>query len=54
MSQNPPIFRSEVILTTLADEVPDVVCNILPVGIAHEYVIRCAEAGVRAISCEKR
>ena len=37
----------------LADEVPDVVCNILPVGIAHEYVIRCAEAGVRAISCEK-
>jgi len=37
----------------LAQETPDVVCNILPVGIAHELVEKCARAGVRAISCEK-
>jgi predicted dehydrogenase len=37
----------------LAKETPDVVCNILPVGIAHEFVEKCAKAGVRVISCEK-
>ena len=37
----------------LASETPDVVCNVLPVGIAHEFVEKCAKAGVRAISCEK-
>lgn len=37
----------------LARETPDVVCNILPVGIAHEFVDKCARAGVRVISCEK-
>jgi predicted dehydrogenase len=37
----------------LAKDTPDVVCNVLPVGIAHELVVRCAEAGVRVISCEK-
>lgn len=37
----------------LADGAPDIVCNILPVGIAHRFVEQCAEAGVRAISCEK-
>ncbi|MFH1571778.1 MAG: Gfo/Idh/MocA family oxidoreductase [Gemmatimonadota bacterium] len=37
----------------LRREVPDVVSVILPVGISHEVVVACAEAGVRAISCEK-
>lgn len=37
----------------LERETPDVVCNILPVGIAHQFVVRCAEAGVKVISCEK-
>lgn len=37
----------------LAKEIPDVVCNVLPVGIAHEFVEKCADAGVRVISCEK-
>lgn len=37
----------------LAQETPDVVCNILPVGVAHELVEQCARAGVRVISCEK-
>lgn len=34
-------------------EVPDVVSVVLPVSISHEVVTACAEAGVRAISCEK-
>ncbi len=37
----------------LAQETPDVVCNILPVGVAHRLVEQCARAGVRVISCEK-
>ena len=37
----------------LAREVPDLVCNVVPVGVAVDLVTRCAEAGVRVISCEK-
>jgi len=37
----------------LATEVPDIVSVILPVGISPQVVVTCAEAGVRAISCEK-
>ena len=37
----------------LEREIPDVVCNIVPVGVAIDLVTRCAEAGVRVISCEK-
>ncbi|MFH1571426.1 MAG: Gfo/Idh/MocA family oxidoreductase [Gemmatimonadota bacterium] len=37
----------------LSREVPDIVSVILPVGISPQVVITCAEAGVRAISCEK-
>ena len=37
----------------LAHETPDVVCNVVPVGTAHELVEKCARAGVRVISCEK-
>lgn len=37
----------------LASEVPDVVANILPVSAAPDAVIACAEAGVKAVSCEK-
>ena len=37
----------------LAWEVPDVVANILPVSAAPDAVIACAEAGVKAVSCEK-
>ncbi|HCL31675.1 MAG TPA: hypothetical protein DIC52_25000 [Candidatus Latescibacteria bacterium] len=37
----------------LEKEIPDVVCNVLPVGIAHEFVEKCAKAGVCVISCEK-
>ena len=41
------------VVDLLAREVPDIVSAILPVGICHEVVQTCAEAGVRAISCEK-
>ena len=37
----------------LAEEVPDIVSIILPVGLNPETVIACAEAGVKAVSCEK-
>ena len=37
----------------LDQEVPDVVCNIVPVAVAPDLVVKCAEAGVRVISCEK-
>ena len=37
----------------LERDAPDLVCNIVPVGVAVELVTRCAEAGVRVISCEK-
>ena len=37
----------------LAQEVPDVVSAILPVGHIHDVVIACAEAGVKVVSCEK-
>lgn len=37
----------------LADKVPDVVSAILPVSQTHSAVLACAEAGVKAISCEK-
>lgn len=37
----------------LAVEVPDIVSVILPVESSPQVVIACAEAGVRAISCEK-
>ena len=36
-----------------AKEVPDIVSIILPVGHNPETVIACAEAGVKAVSCEK-
>ena len=36
-----------------AVEVPDIVSIILPVGHNSETVIACAEAGVKAVSCEK-
>ena len=37
----------------LAREVPDIVSAILPVSVTPDVVIACAEAGVKAISCEK-
>ena len=37
----------------LAYDVPDIVSAIVPVGQNHDIVIACAEAGVKAISCEK-
>lgn len=37
----------------LCHEVPDIVSIILPVSQTHDAVIACAEAGVKAISCEK-
>ena len=37
----------------LEKEIPDVVCNVVPVAVAADLVVRCAEAGVRVISCEK-
>ena len=37
----------------LRREVPDIVSVVLPVGISPRVVEACAEAGVRAISCEK-
>lgn len=50
-------FGIETVLADInelfAREVPDVVSAILPVGIASDVVIACAEAGVKAISCEK-
>jgi predicted dehydrogenase len=37
----------------LAKEVPDIVSVVLPVAESPAAVIACAEAGVRAVSCEK-
>ena len=37
----------------LATEVPDIVSAILPVAYIHDTVIACAEAGVKAVFCEK-
>jgi predicted dehydrogenase len=37
----------------LAEDVPDIVSASVPVGVAHNVVIACAEAGVRVVSCEK-
>ncbi len=37
----------------LADDIPDIVSASVPVGVAHDVVVACAEAGVRVISCEK-
>ena len=37
----------------LSDQVPDVVSAILPVSQTYGAVLACAEAGVKAISCEK-
>ena len=37
----------------LAEEVPDIVSIVLPVAESPAAVIACAEAGVRAVSCEK-
>ena len=37
----------------LVREVPDIVSAIVPVGQNHPVVTACAEAGVRAVSCEK-
>ena len=37
----------------LEDELPDIVSVILPVSSSPDVVIRCAEAGVRVVSCEK-
>ena len=36
-----------------ADEVPDIVCASVPVGSNHAVVTACAQAGVKAVSCEK-
>jgi len=50
-------FGVETVLADIDElfalEVPDVVSAILPVGIAPNVVIACAEAGVKAVSCEK-
>ena len=37
----------------LAEEVPDIVSAVVPVSQNHPCVTACAEAGVRAVSCEK-
>jgi predicted dehydrogenase len=37
----------------LKDEVPDIISAVVPVSVAHDIVIACAEAGVKAVSCEK-
>ena len=37
----------------LAADLPDIVSAILPVSVAHDVVIACAEAGVKVVSCEK-
>ncbi len=37
----------------LKRETPDIVANILPVRLSRDAVIACAEAGVKAVSCEK-
>ena len=37
----------------LAYEVPDIVTASIPVAWIHDTVVACAEAGVRAVSCEK-
>ena len=37
----------------LAAEIPDVACCIVPSQIGVDAVLQCAEAGVRAVSCEK-
>ena len=50
-------FGVETVLESLddllSDKVPDVVSAILPVSQTHGAVLACAEAGVKAISCEK-
>jgi len=47
----PAVFSD--IAELLERETPDIVSVVLPVSISHQVVIACAEAGVRAISCEK-
>ena len=37
----------------LAEEVPDIVSAVVPVGQNYAVVAACAEAGVRVVSCEK-
>ncbi|MBI2194368.1 MAG: Gfo/Idh/MocA family oxidoreductase [Planctomycetes bacterium] len=37
----------------LRRDVPDIVSAIVPTGASHDVVIACAEAGVKAVSCEK-
>ena len=37
----------------LATDTPDIVSAILPVAYTHDTVIACAQAGVKAVSCEK-
>lgn len=50
-------YGIETVYDTVEDllkvEVPDIVCAILPVDYAPAAVIACAEAGVKAVSCEK-
>ena len=50
-------YQVETVFDTVdelfAVEVPDIVSVILPVGHNPETVIACAEAGVKAVSCEK-
>lgn len=37
----------------LATEIPDIVSASIPVAFIHDTVVACAEAGVKAVSCEK-
>lgn len=50
-------YGIETVYDTVEDmlkaEVPDIVSAILPVAVAPAAVMACAEAGVKAISCEK-
>ena len=50
------LWRGEVLDTLeelLKRETPDIVANILPVRLSRDAVIACAEAGAKAVSCEK-
>ena len=50
-------YGIKVVYDTVEDllkhDVPDIVSIILPVSVEHDAVIACAEAGVKAVSCEK-
>ena len=50
-------FGVEEVIDSLGEllkrETPDIVATILPVRHSYEAVLACAEAGVKAVSCEK-